>query len=86
MPGVGVVTDSIACLTRELVAQYAIKILPINFYFEGKVYRDWVDVTPAEAYQLFLKDPESFKTSAVSPADCLQTFRELCVQGKDIFW
>ncbi|MBI4284558.1 MAG: DegV family protein [Chloroflexi bacterium] len=82
---VGVVTDSIACLTRELVDQYSISILPINIYAGGRVYRDWVDITPAEAYRLFLADPDSFKTSAVSPGDCLQIFRELCAQGKDIF-
>ena len=65
-------TDSVACLTRELVEQYGIEIIPINFYAGGKVYRDWVDITPSEAYELFLKDPESFKTSAATPQDCLR--------------
>lgn len=32
MPKVAVVTDSIACLTRELTEQYGIKIIPLNFY------------------------------------------------------
>ena len=34
-----------------------------------------MDITPTEVYKLFLEDPESFKTSAASPEDCLQAFR-----------
>ncbi|MFC1901693.1 DegV family protein [Chloroflexota bacterium] len=75
MPKVAIVTDSIACLTRELVAQYGIEIIPIIFYAGGKEHRDWVDITPSEAYELFLQDPDSFKTSAASPEECLQAFR-----------
>ncbi len=64
---VAIVTDSIACLTKEIVAQYGIRIVPLNFYSEGKVYKDWVDITPAEAYELFLKDPESFWSVSLWP-------------------
>lgn len=84
MPKVAIVTDSIACLTKEQVAQYGIRIVPLNFYSEGKVYKDWVDITPAEAYELFLKDPESFKTSAASPEDCLKAYRDASQQTKNI--
>ena len=66
------------------MAQYGIRIVPLNFYSEGKVYKDWVDITPAEAYELFLKDPESFKTSAASPEDCLKAYREASQPAKDI--
>jgi len=82
--GVAVITDSIACLTKELVEQYGVRIIPLNFYAVGRVYKDWVDVTPSEAYELFLKDPESFKTSAASPDDCLQAYREACNKTNDI--
>ena len=81
---VAIVTDSVACLTKELVAQYGIRILPINFYLDGQTYKDWVDITPSEAYELFLKDPESFKTAAVSPEDCLRTYRQASQQARDI--
>jgi len=84
LPKVAIVTDSIACLTKEIVAQYGIGIVPINFYSGGKVYKDWVDITPAEAYELFLKDPESFKTSAASPEDCLKAYHEASKQAKNI--
>ena len=81
---VTIVTDSIACLTRELVEQHGIEIIPINFYAGGKLYKDWVDITPSEAYELFLKDPESFKTSAASPEDCLKVYRKASKRAKNI--
>lgn len=84
MPKVAIVTDSIACLTRELVDQYGIEIIPINFYAGGKLYKDGVDITPSEAYELFLQDPDSFKTSAAAPDDCLQAFRNASQRALDI--
>jgi DegV family protein with EDD domain len=44
-----------------------------------------VDITPSEAYKLFLDDPDSFKTSAASPEDCLQVFREAAKKAGKIF-
>jgi len=74
---VAIVTDSVACLPRGLVEQYGIKIVPVNLYFGDKVYRDWVDITPSQAYELFLKDPTAFKTSGINPADCLEAYRQV---------
>jgi len=82
---VAIIVDSIACLTREMIEQYGITVMPLNFYFGGKIYRDWVDVTPSEAYELFLKDPDSFKTSSVSPGEALEAYREASKQAQNIF-
>ena len=81
---VAIVTDSVACLTKELVEQYGIEIIPINFYAGGKLYKDWVDITPSKAYELFLADPESFKTSAASPGDCLEVYHQASKRAQDI--
>ncbi|MCX6011690.1 MAG: DegV family protein [Chloroflexi bacterium] len=75
MQKVAVITDSIACLTRELVEQYGIRIAPINLYFGDKTYRDWVDITPDEAYELFLKDPDAFKASGSNPPEWMEACR-----------
>ena len=58
-----VITDSIANLPEQLVGQYGISIVPIMLLVQGKLYRDGVDISPSEAYKLFLQDPESFNTS-----------------------
>jgi DegV family protein with EDD domain len=34
-----------------------------------------VDIAPSDAYELFLQDPDSFKSSAASPEECLQAYR-----------
>jgi DegV family protein with EDD domain len=84
MQKVAIVTDSIACLPRDLVEKYRIQIAPVNFYAGGKLYKDWVNITPTEAYQLFLADPESFKTSATSPEDCLNAYHKASEYANDI--
>ncbi len=43
-----------------------------------------MDVTPSEAYELLLKDTESFKTSAASPEDCLRAYREASKRANSI--
>jgi len=84
MQKVAIVTDSIACLTRELAEQFEIGIIPINFYAGGKLYRDWIDITPSQAYALFLDDPDSFKTSAALPEDCLAAYREAGKRARNV--
>jgi DegV family protein with EDD domain len=85
MQKVAVVTDSLACLTKELVEKYRIKIVPLNIHFNGKIYKDWVDITPKQAYELFLKAPESWGSSAPSPGDYLKVFRGVGKRIKNIF-
>jgi DegV family protein with EDD domain len=79
-----IVTDSLACLTRELVEEYKIGVVPLNIHFEGKVYKDWVDITPSQSYEFFLKNPDSWGSSAPSPADFLKAFREASQQTENI--
>jgi len=84
MQKVAGVTDSIACLTKELVEQYKIGIVSLTIHFRGKVYRDWVDITPAEAYEMFLHEPEAFATSPASPGRYLEVYHELSNQAKNL--
>ena len=84
MQKVAIVTDSIACLTRELVEQYKIGIVPISIYFRDKIYQDWLDITPTEAYELVMQEPESFTTSPASPGRYLEAYREASKQAKNI--
>lgn len=81
---VAVVTDSIACIPRDLQDKYHISVIPLNFYANGRVYKDGIDVTPSEAYKLFLKDPETFKTSGASPQDCVEAYSAAARQGNDV--
>jgi DegV family protein with EDD domain len=79
-----VITDSVACLTKELIERYEIEIVPIKLLIKGKVYRDYIDISASEAYQLFQQDPESFKTSPSSPADYLEAYRQTAKRASNI--
>ena len=81
---VAIVADSIACLTKELVEKYKIVIAPLPISAGGKIYRDWVDITPSEAYKLFLKDPDSFHAAGASPGSFLDAYREASKRAKNI--
>jgi len=81
---VAVVADSMSCLPRELVEQYNIGIVPLSLIIGGKVYRDWIDISPTEAYKLFLQDPETFATSPASPGNFLEAYREASQRAKHV--
>jgi DegV family protein with EDD domain len=79
-----IITDSVACLPHELLDQYHIETIPLTLLSGGKVYRDGVDLTPSQAYELFLKEPDSFKTSPATPEDCLNIIRRVSLRTKNI--
>lgn len=84
MSKVAIVTDSVACLTKEQIEKYGIVVVPIKILFEEKIYRNGVDLAPSEAYQLLAKAPDYFSTSPSSPSDYTDIFRELAAKGRDI--
>ena len=81
---VAIITDSVACLTREQVQRYAIGIVPLNIVYDGKAYKDWVDITLTEAYEFFLKNPNVFSTSTPTPDDFLRAYRKAAQQAPNI--
>ena len=84
MDKVAIVTDSIACLTAEMVQRYSIRVVPSYVHFDGRFYRDGVDLSPSLAYQLLDSDPNRFSTSAPSPADYIRAYRELSAKAESI--
>lgn len=84
MDKVGIVTDSIGCIPREMVDRYGIEIVSPNIFFNGSVYRDWIDITPSEAYQLLEKAPERFTTSAPPPEAFVEAYRKVSKRAASI--
>ena len=79
-----VVSDSMANIPKQMVEQYNIMVVPIMLLVQGKLYRDGVDISPSEAYKMFLQDPVSFKTSPASPGHYLETYHDASKQAKNI--
>jgi len=57
MPKVFAVTDSAACIPRELTNGNPTEIVPAaNIFVDGTTYIDDVTLSAAEAYQLIIKE------------------------------
>lgn len=84
MDKVAIVTDTIACLTKEHLEHYGIAVVPIKINVNGHEYREFLDISASEAYQLLETDPERFVTSPVPPAELLHTFRALSSRAHSI--
>jgi DegV family protein with EDD domain len=80
MGKVAVITDSSACVPQEVVQRYGIHILPLILIFEDRSYRDGVDMTSREFYELLKKSKKLPTTSSPSPGEYLEAFRELSKQ------
>ena len=85
MGKIAIITDSVACLPEELINQYQIYVAPAGIItFDGRNYRDWLDISPEEAYALLAKAPKLFATSAISPADFLKVYREVSKEAESL--
>lgn len=74
---VAIIADSIGCIPRDMISAYGIEIVAPNIYWNGSVYRDWLDVSPGEAYELLRQDPDAFSTAPPSPGDMARTYRRI---------
>jgi DegV family protein with EDD domain len=83
---VAIATDTIACLTKEQIEHHEIGIVPLKIDFDGHAYREYLDISPSEAYQFLEKDPERFVTSAASPSEFLEAFRKLSRRAQNILF
>lgn len=84
MVDVAIITDSLACLPRDITEKYGISILPINIRIGEKVYGDSADLSPTEAYKLFERDPDAFSTSPPTPAEYLHALQKTSQLAQNI--
>jgi DegV family protein with EDD domain len=84
MAETAIIADSIACIPRELAENLRIRIVPANILFDDKLYRDLTDLTPAQAYRFLDSAPQFWKSSAASPEDYAEAFRELAKNARNI--
>lgn len=55
--------------------------MPISLIINGSIYRDGIDITPTEVYELLETTKSVPTTSSPSPGDFVQVYREL---GKSV--
>ncbi|MDO9086573.1 MAG: DegV family protein [Anaerolineaceae bacterium] len=84
MSKVIVVTDSSAYLPAEIVAEYPISVLPLTLIWEGKTYRDGVDIQPDEFYTRLATSQSLPQTSQVTVHQYEEIFQKLLDEGYEI--
>jgi len=78
---VAIVTDTTACIPKEIVEKYGIEVVPVEFIFSDKifgdkVYRDGIDMSPAEFYARLRQAEKLPTTSGSLPEPFLEAYRK----------
>lgn len=84
MTKVSIVTDSSAHLPQEYIDQYGIHVVPLNVIWNGKTYRDGVDITADEFYERLAASNELPTTSQTNVFTYEQLFKELIGKGDSV--
>ena len=80
---VAIVTESTCCLPTELAQRHGITILPIPYSLGEAEYRDGVDLTRAQFYELLRATRAVMRTSPPSPGEYLDAWRCADARGED---
>ncbi len=85
MTKVAILGDGTGCLPVELVEQYSIHSAPLLIAHQGKTYRDGIDITPSEVYEIMRRREDLPTTSTPSVGDFLNAFHRLSEEAESVF-
>lgn len=72
-----IITDATANITPERASELGVDVIPFQVTFNGKTYRDGIDITPADLYRLYSEYPHEYpSTSQPSVGDYLTIFEQ----------
>lgn len=83
-----IISDSTTDLSKDLVEEAGLKILPLKFSMSGKVYQNSIeekDMTTEEFYTR-LRSGEMPTTSQINPEDFIEFFKPYLQKGTDIIY
>jgi DegV family protein with EDD domain len=84
MSSVKIITDSSAYLPQKYVDQYDLTILPLSLIWDGKSYRDGVDIKATEYYTRQETSSTLSTTSQVTVNAFSEAYQKLLDQGNEI--
>lgn len=79
-----ILVDTSADYTLEEIKEKGLELVPIHITIGGKDYRDTVDLSKEEFYQLLLNNEEFPKTSQPSPQDFVEAFEKAKENGDEL--
>lgn len=81
MQKIKIMTDSASDIDRDLEVSLGIKILPFTVIMDGKVYRERVDFTNEEFYQMIDECKDFPSTSQLTAFELIEAYTELFEEG-----
>lgn len=79
-----IVTDSAADMPDGWAQKYGINILPINIQFGEKTYRQGIDLSNDQFYELVEQTQKIPKTSLPTPAQIIEFYQKIAKTGDSI--
>lgn len=81
-----ITSDSTCDLSKEILEQYDIKIVPLYINVDGKEFKDGVDITTSEMYKLVEETNTIPKTAATSVGDFIEFFKPFYEEGCEVIY
>lgn len=82
MGNIYIVTDSTADIPKDLALENNITVIPLTISYEGKMYKDGVDLGTEELLQM-LEGEELPKTSQVNPMEFFEAYKSILEKDSD---
>jgi len=80
-----IVTDSASDISKEVAEKYTITVIPIYIHYNGNEFKDGIDISSNEIYNLQKSKKAIFTSSSPSPQDFVQVYEKLLKKYKKIF-
>ena len=81
---VKIIADSTCDLSKELLAEYDISILPLHIVCQDEDYLDSVSISPEEIFEWSEANKTTPKTAAVGPGEAIEGIRPFVEVGADV--
>lgn len=86
MQKIKLITDSTCDLSRELIKEYQIDVIPLFVNFKDDSFLDGVDISVGQMYARVERDKELPKTAAPAPGAFAAVFKKYLDQGFKIIY
>jgi DegV family protein with EDD domain len=73
---VKIITDSTCDMDRTLLKEYDVSVIPLTVNLDNRLFRDGIDLSLEEMYQLIDKTGTLPKTAAPTPGEFVQFFKQ----------
>ncbi len=81
MSKIKIITDSCCDLSKEMIEELGITVLPLMITVDGETFRETYDKTADEFYDILLNAKETPKHAAINPTTFLEAYKQAIDEG-----